>query len=320
MFSARYLVFAACLVLAARVQAEEALPKYLTIDFVLSQVDDGHPAVKLGGTAQLVRRLHNCLEPESPLIHTTLPDSGCGYWHFLTARQQAELLVLRRFFDVALADKAAARDNEDMAIAFIDFDRASTRMELGQTSELEVAELETEYQKVRTATLASQAMQRNARSLLAIAMNRPRAFVEEVRLPDMSALMNWEKPANEQEFYETIENNNAVVRKVGTELGEEYRQMASSYLRHATLELLLSIDLHQAKRQQADVLRHYRDLNLDRNRTLYEFEVKADLGDAMTMQTAARVEQMESDINLVIAIVILQMLQDNPVGELFNEN
>jgi hypothetical protein len=132
--------------------------------------------------------------------------------------------------------------------------------------------------------------------------------------------MNWQKPANEQEFYEAIQNNNAVIHSVGSELGEEYRQLASSYLRHATLELLLSIDLHQSKRQQADVLRHYRDLNLDRNRTLYEFEVKADLGDAMTMQTAARVEQMKADFNLVIAIATLQMLQNKPVGELFNEN
>lgn len=314
-----HLLFAACLLFSTGVHAEP-LPKYLTIDFVLSQIDEKHPAVGLGGTEQFVRRLHSCLEPESPLIDTTLPDSSCGYWHFLSSAQQAQLLVLRRFFDVALADKAAARDNEAMAIAFIDFDRASTRMELGQTSELEVAELETEYQKVRTATLASQAMQRNARSLLAIAMNRPRAFIEEVRLPDLSALMNWQKPANEQEFYEAIQNNNPVMRTVGSELGEEYRQLASSYLRHATLELLLSIDLHQAKRQQADVLRHYRDLNLDRNRTLYEFEVKADLGDAMTMQTAARVEQMKADFNLVIAIATLQMLQNKPVGELFNEN
>lgn len=315
----RNLLLSACLVFSAGAHAEP-LPKYLTIDYVLSQVDDEHPAVRLGGTEQLVRRLRSCLEPDSPLIDTTLPDSGCGYWHFLSPAQQAQLLVLRRFFDVALADKAAARDNEAMAIAFIDFDRASTRMELGQTSELEVAELETEYQKVRTATFASQAMQRSARSLLAIAMNQPRAFIEEVRLPDMSALMNWEKPANEQEFYETIQNNNAVLRKVDNELDEAYRQIASSYLRHATLELLLSIDLHKAKRQQADVLRHYRDLNLDRNRTLYEFEVKADLGDAMTMQTAARVEQMEADFNFVIAIAILQMLQNKPVGELFNEN
>jgi hypothetical protein len=313
------LLFAACLALSVGAHAEP-LPKYLTIDFVLSQIDDKHPAVGLVGTEQLVRRLRSCLEPESPLIDTPLPDSTCGYWHFLSSEQQAQLLVLHRFFDVALADKAAARDNEAMAIAFIDFDRASTRMELGQTSELEVAELETEYQKVRTATFSSQAMQRNARSLLAIAMNRPGAFVEEVRLPDISALMNWEKPANEQEFYETIQSNNAVMRTLGNELGEGYRQIASSYLRHATLELLLSIDLHQAKRQQADVLRHYRDLNLDRNRTLYEFEVKADLGDAMTMQTAARVEQMKADFNLVIAIAILQMLQNKPVGELFNEN
>jgi hypothetical protein len=151
-------------------------------------------------------------------------------------------------------------------------------------------------------------------------MNRAGAFIEEVRLPDLSALMNWQKPANEQEFYEAIQNNNAVMRTVGSELGEEYRQIAGSYLRHAILELLLSIDLHQAKRQQADVLRHYRDLNLDRNRTLYDFEVKADLGDAMTMQTAARVEQMKADFNLVIAIATLQMLQNQPVGELFNEN
>lgn len=315
----RNLLLSACLVVSTGAHAEP-LPKYLTIDFVLSQVNDEHPAVRLGGADQLVRRLRSCLEPESPLIDTTLPDSGCGYWHFLSAAQQAQLLVLRRFFDVALADKAAARDNEAMAIAFIDFDRASTRMELGQTSELQVAELETEYQKVRTATFASQTMQRSARSLLAIAMNQPRAFIEEVRLPDISALMNWEKPANEQEFYETIQNNNPVLRKVANELDEAYRQIASSYLRHATLELLLSIDLHKAKRQQADVLRHYRDLNLDRNRTLYEFEVKADLGDAMTMQTAARVEQMEADFNFVIAIAILQMLQNKPVGELFNEN
>jgi hypothetical protein len=319
MCHARFLLFAACLVFSAGAYAEP-LPKYLTIDFVLSQIDDKHPAVRLGGTEQFVRRLRSCLEPENPLIDTPLPDSTCGYWHFLSSEQQAQLLVLRRFFDVALADKAAARDNEAMAIAFIDFDRASRRMELGQTSELVVAELETEYQKVRTATLSSQAMQRNARSLLAIAMNRPRAFIEEVRLPDMSALMNWAKPANEQELYETIQNNNAVMRTVGSELGEEYQQLASSYLRHATLELLLSIDLHRAKRQQADVLRHYRDLNLDRNRTLYEFEVKADLGDAMTMQTAARVEQMKADFNFVIAISILQMLQNKPVGELFNEN
>ena len=315
----RNLLFAVCLLFSVGAIAE-TLPKYLTVDYVLSQIDDDHPAVKLGGTEQFLRRLHSCLEPESPLIHTSLPDSACGYWHFLSSRQQAELLVLRRFFDVALADKAAARDNEAMAIAFIDFDRASRRMELGQTSALEVAELETEYQKVRTATLASQAMQRSARSLLAIAMNRPGAFIEEVRPPDLSALMDREKPANEQELYERVLSNNAVLRKLTGELGGEYRQIAASYLRHATLELLLSIDLHQAKRQQAGVLRHFRDLDLDRNRTLYEFEVKADLGDAMTKQTAARVEQMEADFNYVIAIAILQMLQDKPPGELFNEN
>ena len=111
------LLFAACLALSVGAHAEP-LPKYLSIDFVLSQIDDKHPAVGLVGTEQLVRRLRSCLEPESPLIDTPLPDSTCGYWHFLSSEQQAQLLVLHRFFDVALADKAAARDNEAMAIAF----------------------------------------------------------------------------------------------------------------------------------------------------------------------------------------------------------
>ena len=42
----RNLLLSACLVVSAGAHAEP-LPKYLTIDFVLSQVDDEHPAVRL---------------------------------------------------------------------------------------------------------------------------------------------------------------------------------------------------------------------------------------------------------------------------------
>ncbi len=64
---AYHLLIAACFLFPVGAQAE-ALPKYLTIDFVLSQVDDRHPAAGLGGTEQLVRRLRSCIEPERPLI------------------------------------------------------------------------------------------------------------------------------------------------------------------------------------------------------------------------------------------------------------
>ncbi|MEJ2307751.1 MAG: hypothetical protein P8Z78_00380 [Gammaproteobacteria bacterium] len=298
----------------------EPLPKYLTLETALSFVDEQHPGVRLSGKEQLARRLRACLEPASALINTPLPDSQCGYWHFLSARQQQQLLVMRRFFDVALADKAAARDNEAMAIGFIDFDRASRRMELGQVSEIEVAELDTLYQEVRSRTLASQALQRSARSLLAIAMNRPKSFVEEVRIPDLKKFMEWKKPADEQKLHETIAQNNPVLANIAELADEAMGQLASQYLRHAALELLLAIDIHQAHRQQADVHMHYRDLYLDRSRTLYEFEVKADLGDAMTAQTASRVEKMEADFDLVMAIATLQMLQGKTLDELFDEN
>lgn len=297
--------------------ASEPLPKYLTLEKALSFVDTGHPGVKLETADQIERRLRACLEPDAALVNTPLPGTQCGYWHFLTAEQQQQLLVMRRFFDVALADMVAARDNEAMAIGFIDFDRASTRQELGQTSELDVAELETEYQRIRTRTLSSQAMQRSARSLLAIAMNRADAFIEEVRVPDFKTIEAWKKPEDEQKLHAVVAAANKTVSSLQN---ENLGTLASQYLKHATLELLLSIDLHQARRQQAEVLMNYRDLYLDRSRTLYEFEVKADLGDAMTEQTASRAKKMEADFDYVLAIATLQMFQGKPLDELFNEN
>ena len=138
-------------------------------------------------------------------------------------------------------------------------------------------------------------------------------------MPDLKKFMEWEKPGNEQELHQVIAKNNPVMAIIGELADEDTGRLASQYLRHATLELLLAIDIHRARRQQADVHMNYRDLDLDRNRTLYEFEVKADLGDAMTAQTASRVEKMEADFDLVIAITTLHMLQGKPLDALFNE-
>lgn len=94
-------------------------------------------------------------------------------WRHLAARQKAHLEIMRSFFDVILADLQFARDNESMAGAYISADRARDRHELKRISDVALLELEAEYQEALRLRTESQALQRLARSRLAIAMGRP---------------------------------------------------------------------------------------------------------------------------------------------------
>jgi outer membrane protein TolC len=110
--------------------------------------------------------------------------AGAGSeWRHLGVRQKAHLAIMRSFFDVILADLQFARDNEAMAGAFIDADRARDRHELKRVSDVDLLELEALYQEALRARTESEAMQRAARSRLAIAMGRPGDLVSELVPP-----------------------------------------------------------------------------------------------------------------------------------------
>ena len=104
-------------------------------------------------------------------------------WRELAARQTARLKIMRSFFDVVLADLQYARDNEAMAGAFIDADRARDRHELNRISDVELLKLEAAYQEALRLRMESQSLQRLARSRLAIAMGRPGELVANVVPP-----------------------------------------------------------------------------------------------------------------------------------------
>lgn len=106
-----------------------------------------------------------------------------GEWRDTDARQEARLAIMRSFYDVILADLQFARDNEAMAGAFIDADRARDRHELKRISDVDLLALEAAYQEALRMRAESQSLQRLARSRLAIAMGRPTELVAAVRLP-----------------------------------------------------------------------------------------------------------------------------------------
>ncbi len=106
----------------------------------------------------------------------------------IDARQQRQLIVMQRFFDVLLADLRHERNNEAMAVAFIAFDKARSRVEKQQLSELELLKREQDYQLSQQRLKASDNARRTARSSLALALNRPGQLSAELRPGKLGAL------------------------------------------------------------------------------------------------------------------------------------
>lgn len=107
---------------------------------------------------------------------------------YLSAQQHQYLNVMKRYFDVVLADLQFYRYNEEMAVAYIQFDRMQNRQKLGQSTELDVAEKEVEYQRIRRLRTHSQNQQRVTRSLLAQALNRPNDLPATVSKPELDVV------------------------------------------------------------------------------------------------------------------------------------
>lgn len=86
---------------------------------------------------------------------------------------ERRLAIMQAFFDVLLSDKKNARDNEEMAIAFISLDRLRNRREMGQASDIAVLESESHYQKILLQVREGESRQRLTRSHLANVLNAP---------------------------------------------------------------------------------------------------------------------------------------------------
>lgn len=91
--------------------------------------------------------------------------------------------VMARYFDVLLADMQYAADNEFMAVAYVSWDNATDRFEVGQISQPALLKLEADYQDFRERRNASLQRMRASRQRLAHAINRPGELPAELAEP-----------------------------------------------------------------------------------------------------------------------------------------
>lgn len=106
-------------------------------------------------------------------------------------RASADLLrhriaIMQAFFDVLLADLEYARDNEAMAVAYVQADRSRDRNELGQVSDIDLLEQESVYQEYRMRRTRAQARQRSTRALLAQLLDRPDQLPSSLQQPNLA--------------------------------------------------------------------------------------------------------------------------------------
>ncbi|MEW6119754.1 MAG: TolC family protein [Pseudomonadota bacterium] len=106
--------------------------------------------------------------------------------------------IMARYFDVLLADMQYAADNEFMAVAYVSWDNAQDRFEVGDISRPDLLKLEASYQDIREQRNASLQRMRTARQKLAHAINRPGELPGELAEP---ALRDNARPVPE---YETL--------------------------------------------------------------------------------------------------------------------
>ena len=84
-------------------------------------------------------------------------------------------------------------------------------------------------------------------------------------------------------------------------------------IRQAILETWEKINVLIIQRDEVRTLRDYRDLYLDRSRTLYGQGVKADLGDAMVKYSGSLLRRAETEFELALAWARLDSLAGRPV-------
>jgi len=229
----------------------------------------------------------------------------------LDAPDAQRLEILARFFDVLLADLSFARYNEATAVAYVQYDRANVRRELGQLSELRVAELEAVYQDVRRKRAASQISQRLTRSLLAQSIGRPEDLPKELSEPLLPRIPR-ELPEPER-VISSAEAHNKGLAKLKEEAYADRVRLIDVELRQQALELLLRLEALAAAADYTASQLLLSDLRLDESRTLYEQEVKADLGFTMSRQTLARLEEQRVAYCRALTWAELNALQGKPV-------
>ncbi len=310
------LIMACTTILAASAATQtQKLPNPLSIVQALSYAQQ-HPAVKLSAEERkhfvAVNPLYlNCHRLAYSNDVAVDYQRNASFSELVDPEVAQELRIMQRFFDVLLADASVMADNESMAIAYVRLDRAKSRMELKQLSEVQVAALEARYQDTLQRYKGSSELQHLSRAYLA------QAIAHVGQLPrDLKTVNPIQLPTELPEVSELLQqahDNNSWLAKQRENRSASLRQVQDMQLRLYVTELLARLKMLKAAQQHLDKTASWRDLALEQSRTLYEQEARSDLGDSMAEQTRVQFQIQQISFCQILTWARLNALQGKPI-------
>jgi len=221
--------------------------------------------------------------------------------------RQAELInveslrridIMARFFDVLVADQQYVADNEFMTVAYLEWDKARERFELGIGNRPDLMRLEAFYQDWRERRNASLQNMRSTRQKLAHAMYRPDKLPTELAepalkdnartVPDYASLQAWvmEKNPRIQALQAQLSAADSRLAAIRAERNPilDAEVIGGAYSRESTTRddlsagLVFTIPLYQGGRVDARVAR---ELALKERRAAELEKLKLDLADTL---------------------------------------
>ena len=114
--------------------------------------------------------------------------------------------IMKRFFDVLLADFRYVVDDEEMTQRYLKYDKKRERHDLGMVSIVEVQRAETFYREALDIRAASDKNQRSTRLMLALALNRPAYLPADLSKPELSYLTD-DLPETEELYKQALQSN-----------------------------------------------------------------------------------------------------------------
>jgi hypothetical protein len=226
---------------------------------------------------------------------------------FIHPVEQQKLFILQSYFDVLLADASVGSINEDMAGAFIEYDRAKIRQEFKQYSQIRVARLETIYQAVLQQRFSGEALQRLTRFQLAKSINHPDDLSNDLNPPTLiNAIKNLPDP---EDIYTSSLKNNSWIKALEDKNNQQQMAIIKMNLRQQILELTLRLHVLNSAITRAETESYSRDLDLELSRSLYDMEMRASLGRSMTLQSKARMQEDRISFCITLTWAQLNALQ-----------
>lgn len=184
----------------------------------------------------------------------------------LDVKQQRRLDIMRQFFNVILSDLRFAVDNENMAHTFVRFDKERERHKLGLVSDIDVKQLEYNYQQVLIKRKASELRQSSSRGLLGLALNRPGLYPEKLVRPELTHIINWPIPDFKKITNKMFETNPVLLSSQKELAQAEFRLQAA----RATRYPVLSAQAIASKYEREIGSRNAGELSLVLNIPLYQ--------------------------------------------------